>query len=278
MEIGKTNTLKAARTTDNGFYLMDEAGNEVLLPNAYVSPELKLGDEVSVFVYKDNDQRLTATILTPKVELEQFAYLEVKDVNNAGAFMDMGIVKQLMIPYSEQPVKMEEGEWYVIFFMLDEETNRLIGSAKIEDFIFTEDIDVEEGDAVDILCYKQSELGMNVVVNGLYQGLIFSSDIHRPLKVGEGTKAYVKKVRPDGKIDLLLQPMGYRNVIDKATQSVLDILTANDGFFEFTDKSSPDDIYKTFKMSKKAFKKALGSLYKQKIVLLEKEGTRLIKK
>mgnify|MGYP001947690455 CR=1 FL=1 len=277
MEIGKTNTLKAARTTDNGCYLMDEEGNEVLLPNAYVAPELKLGDEINVFVYKDNEQRLTATTLTPKVELEQFAFLEVMDVNNAGAFMDMGVVKQLLVPYSEQPVKMEVGESYVIFFMLDEETDRLIGSAKIEDFVFTEEIDLEEGDEAEILTYKRSDLGMNVIVNGLYQGLVFKSDIHRPLKVGEKIKAFVKKIRPDGKIDLVLQPMGYRNVIDKASQGVLDILKQENGFFKYTDKSDPDEIRRVFKMSKKAFKKALGSLYKQKIVLLEKDGTKLLK-
>jgi predicted RNA-binding protein (virulence factor B family) len=276
MEIGKTNKLKAARTTDNGCYLMDEEGNEVLLPNAYVTPDLSLGDEIDVFVYKDNDQRITATTLTPKVELEQFAYLEVKDVNNAGAFMDMGIVKQLMVPYSEQPVKMEIGDSYVIFFMLDEETDRLIGSAKLEDFVFTEGLDVAEGDEVEVLPYKRSDLGMNVIVNGLYQGLIFRSDIHRPLSVGEKITAFVKNIRADGKIDLVLQPMGYRNVIDKATQGVLDILTNCGGHFKYTDKSDPDEIRKVFKMSKKAFKKALGNLYKNKMVLLEKDGTKLV--
>lgn len=276
MDIGKTNTLKASRTTDNGCYLIDEVGNEVLLPNAYVSADLKLGDDIAVFVYKDNDQRVTATTLTPKVELEQFAYLEVKDVNNAGAFMDMGIVKQLLIPYSEQPVKMEIGEWYVIFFMLDEETDRLIGSAKIEDFVFTEELDIEEGDEVDILPYKRSELGMNVIVNGLYQGLIFRSDMHQKVTIGDQMKAHIKKIRPDGKVDLLLEPMGYRNVIDAGSQKVLDILKEHDGSFTYTDKSSPDDIKKVFGMSKKAFKKSLGNLYKQKIVILDKTGTKLV--
>jgi uncharacterized protein len=277
MELGKTQVLKASRTTDNGCYLMDEVGNEVLLPNAYVSSELKLGDDISVFVYKDNDQRLTATTLKPKVELEQFAFLEVMDVNAAGAFVDMGIVKQLLVPYSEQPVKMDVGDWYVVFFMLDDVSDRLIGSANIEDFLFTEDLDIEVGEEVDILMYRRSDLGINAIVNGLYQGLVFHSDVHRPARPGDQMKAYVKNIRADGKIDLSLQPMGYRNVIDKATQSVLDVLIKNEGFFKYSDKSNPDEIYKAFKMSKKAFKKALGSLYKQKIVLLEKDGTRLLK-
>jgi predicted RNA-binding protein (virulence factor B family) len=276
MELGKTNTLKAARTTENGCYLMDNDGNEVLLPNAYVAPELKLGDEIAVFVYKDNDQRLTATTLTPKVEVEHFAYLEVMDVNNAGAFVDMGIVKQLMIPYSEQPVKMEVGESYVIFFLLDDESDRLIGSAQIEDFLFTEDIELEAGDEVRVLVYKRSDLGMNVIVNGMYQGLIFHSDIHQPISIGDELTAYIKSVRDDGKMDIVLQPAGFRNVIDKAQQTVMDVLLKNDGHFKFSDKSNPDEIYKVFKMSKKAFKKALGGLYKQKLVLLEKDGTKLV--
>ena len=277
MEIGKTTILQAARTTDNGYYLQDEEGNEVLLPNAYVAPTLNLGDKIEVFVYKDNDERPVATTLKPKIELEKFAFLEVMDVNNAGAFMDIGVVKQLLVPYSEQPVKMEVGEKYVVFCLLDDKTDRMIGSSQIEDFLFTEDIDVEEGNEVEILPYKKSELGMNVIVNGLYQGLIFYSDIFTPIQIGELQKAYVKNVREDGKLDIVIQPQGYKNVIDRATQGVLDILMKQGGFFKFTDKSDPDEIRKVFKMSKKAFKKALGNLYKQKMVSLDKDGTRLVK-
>lgn len=276
MEIGKTNTLKASRTTDNGCYLMDTEGNEVLLPNAYVPSTLKLGEDISVFIYRDNEERPVATTLKPKIELDKFAYLKVMDVNSAGAFMDMGVVKQLLIPYSEQPVKMEAEEWYVVFCLLDDKTDRLIGSAQIEDFLFTEDVELEEGQEVDILMYKRSELGMNVIVNGMFQGLIFKSDIHKPVQIGDERKAYVKTIRPDGKLDLTLEPQGYRNVIDKATQGVLDILKYEGGYFKYHDKSEPDDIRKVFKMSKKAFKKALGNLYKNKIVVLEKDGTRLI--
>lgn len=276
MEIGKTNTLKASRTTDNGCYLMDTEGNEVLLPNAYVTSTLKLGEDISVFIYRDNEERPVATTLKPKIELDKFAYLKVMDVNSAGVFMDMGVVKQLLIPYSEQSVRMEAEEWYVVFCLLDDKTDRLIGSAQIEDFLFTEDVELEEGQEVDILMYKRSELGMNVIVNGMFQGLIFKSDIHKPVQIGDERKAYVKTIRPDGKLDLTLEPQGYRNVIDKATQGVLDILKHEGGYFKYHDKSEPDDIRKVFKMSKKAFKKALGNLYKNKIVVLEKDGTRLI--
>mgnify|MGYP005630628311 FL=1 len=278
MQIGKTHRLKAARTTDNGCYLIDDNGTEVLLPNVYVSDNLKLGDEISVFVYLDNEERPVATIIKPHVELDKFAYLEVKDVNRAGAFMDMGLIKQLLVPFSEQPVKMEIGEWYVVFCLLDEQTDRLIASAMIDDFVFTEGIDFEEGDEVEALFYKKSELGINAIVNNQFKGLVFQSDIHQEISIGDKQKAYVKKIRSDGKIDLALKPEGYRNVIDQSTQSVLDRLKQEKGFFKYTDKSNPDHIRSEFGMSKKAFKKALGNLYKQKIVRLEKDGTYLISK
>lgn len=276
MEIGKTHRLKAARTTDNGCYLIDDNGTEVLLPNVYVSDNLKLGDEISVFVYLDNEERPVATTIKPHIELDKFAFLEVKDVNRAGAFMDIGLIKQLLVPFSEQPVKMEVGEWYVVFCLLDEQTDRLIASAMIDDFVFTEGIDLEEGDEVEALFYKKSDLGINAIVNNQFKGLVFQSDIDQDISIGNKLKAYVKKIRSDGKIDLILKPQGYRNVIDQSTQSVLDQLKQENGFFKYTDKSSPDDIRSEFGMSKKAFKKALGNLYKQKIVRLEKDGTYLI--
>ena len=276
MEIGKTHRLKAARTTDNGCYLIDDNGTEVLLPNVYVSDNLKLGDEISVFVYLDNEERPVATTIKPHIELDKFAFLEVKDVNRAGAFMDIGLIKQILVPFSEQPVKMEVGEWYVVFCLLDEQTDRLIASAMIDDFVFTEGIDLEEGDEVEALFYKKSDLGINAIVNNQFKGLVFQSDIDQDISIGNKPKAYVKKIRSDGKIDLILKPQGYRNVIDQSTQSVLDQLKQENGFFKYTDKSSPDDIRSEFGMSKKAFKKALGNLYKQKIVRLEKDGTYLI--
>ena len=278
MEIGKSNSLKAARTTENGCYLMDEKGNEVLLPNAYVPDSLKLGDQLEVFVYKDNEQRPVATTLKPKIQVDEFAYLEVKDVNKAGAFIDMGVVKQLLVPYSEQPIKMEEGEKYVVFCLVDEETDRLIGSAQLEDFIFTEDLDVVEGDEVELLVYKRSDLGMSVIVNQMYQGLIFHSEVHQPIAIGDKLKGYVKNARADGKLDIVLRPQGYRNEIDSVTQSVLDILNKEGGFFKYHDKSDPEEIKSVFKMSKKAFKRALGNLYKNRIVELSKDGTKLLKK
>ena len=276
MELGKTQTLKALRTTDNGCYLVDDDGNEVLLPNAYVSPELKLGDEISVFVYLDNEERITATTLKPKLELEEFAFLEIKQVNNAGAFADMGLVKQLMIPFREQEQKLEEGQFAVVFMLLGEETNRLVGSTKVRDFLFFDEIDVEEGDEVDLLFYRKTDLGMNAIVNNLFQGLVFKTDLHKPINIGDRLKGYVKKIREDGKLDLVLLPMGYKNLIDTASQQVLDAIKKNNGVLFLSDKSNPDEIKKQLGMSKKAFKKALGYLYKNKLVILEEKATRLV--
>ena len=276
MELGKTQVLRALRTTDNGCYLVDEEGNEVLLPNAYVSPELKLGDDISVFVYLDNGERITATTLKPKLELEQFAFLEIKQVNAAGAFADMGIVKQLMIPFREQEEKLEEGQFAVVFMLLDEETDRLIGSTKVRDFLFFDELDVEEGDEVDLLFYRKTDLGMSAIVNNMFQGLVFKTDIHKRVSIGDSLKGYVKKIREDGKIDIVLEPMGYKNVIDSVSQQVLDAITKNNGVLYLSDKSNPDDIKKQLGMSKKVFKKALGNLYKNKLVVLEERATKLV--
>ncbi len=276
MELGKTQVLRALRTTDNGCYLVDEEGNEVLLPNAYVSPELKLGDDISVFVYLDNGERITATTLKPKLELEQFAFLEIKQVNAAGAFADMGIVKQLMIPFREQEEKLEEGQFAVVFMLLDEESDRLVGSTKVKDFLFFDELDVEEGDEVDLLFYRKTDLGMSAIVNNMFQGLVFKTDIHKRVSIGDSLKGYVKKIREDGKIDVVLEPMGYRNIIDSVSQQVLDAIKKNGGVLYLSDKSNPEDIKKQLGMSKKAFKKALGNLYKNKLVVLEERATKLV--
>jgi len=254
MEIGKTNKLTAARSTDNGFYLTDNEGNEVLLPNAYVSDDLSIGHEIEVFVYKDSEDRIVATTLKPYVQFEEFAYLQAKEVNDYGAFMDWGLTKDLMVPFAEQTVKMEKGKWYLIFLLEDEQTERLIGSNKVKDFVFFEDIDVKQGDEVDLLLYDMTELGMNAIVNNLYKGLIFKSDIHKNIQAGDRIKGYVKQVREDGKIDLLLEPLGYKNSIDKNYDIILSALKENNGLLNLNDKSTPEEIKQILGLSKKAFK------------------------
>ena len=276
MEIGKTNKLIAARSTDNGYYLTDNDGNEVLLPNAYVADDLKIGNEIEVFVYKDSEDRIVATTLKPYVQFEEFAYLKVKEVNDYGAFMDWGLPKDLMVPFAEQTEKMKEGNWYLIFLLEDEQTERLIGSSKVNEFTFTTEIDVNTGDEVDLLLYNITELGMNAIVNNMYKGLIFKSDIHKNIKPGDRIKGFVKQVREDGKIDILLEPAGYKNSIDKNSDIILSALKENDGFLNLTDKSAPEDIKRILGLSKKAFKNGLGNLYKQKIVELNEDGIKLL--
>ena len=181
-----------------------------------------------------------------------------------------------MVPFAEQNEKMEEGKWYLIFLLEDEQTERLIGSAKVKDFVFFKDIDVKEGDEVDLLLYDMTELGMNAIVNNLYKGLIFKSDIHKTIKPGDRIKGYVKEVREDGKIDILLEQPGYKHSIDKNSEIILSALKDNNRFLSLTDKSTPEEIKQILGLSKKAFKKGLGNLYKQKLVELNNEGIKLL--
>ena len=276
MEIGRTNKLKAARATDNGFYLEDNENNEVLLPNAYVDENLSIGDEIGVFIYRDSEDRIVATTLKPYVQLEEFAFLQVKEVNKYGAFMDWGLLKDLMVPFAEQPEKMEEGEWYLVFLLKDEQTQRLIGSAGVNEFVYSDEIDVKMGDEVDLLLYKMTDLGMNCIVNNMYKGLIFESDIHKNIRPGDKLNGYVKQVREDGKIDIRLEPIGYENSIDKNSDIILSAIKEKEGFLNLTDKSNPEDIKSALGLSKKAFKKALGNLYKKKMIELKEDGIKLL--
>jgi len=276
MEIGKTIKLIAARSTDNGYYLTDSDGNEVLLPNAYVEDDLRIGHEIEVFIYKDSEDRIVATTLKPYIQFEEFAYLQVKDANKYGTFMDWGLPKDLMVPFAEQIEEMEVGKWYLVFLLEDEDTERLIGTCNVNSFVFFDDIDVKKGDKVDLLLYDLNELGMSAIVNNMYRGLIFKSDIHKDIKPGEKIKGYVKQVREDGKIDLVLEPEGYIQSNDKNSSAILAALKENNGLLDLNDKSTPEEINQKLGLSKKAFKRALGSLYKLKKVELTETGIKLI--
>jgi len=276
MQIGKTNLLKVAKITELGYLLEDEDSKNILLPNNTVADKLNVGETIKVFVYKDSDDRLMATTQKPTIELERFAYLQVKDVNKTGAFMDWGISKDLLVPYAEQTVKMNVGEWHLVFMLLDEETNRLIGSCKENEFVFFDEIDIKEGDEVDLLLYSRTDLGFNAIVNNLYKGLIFNSNIHKDIKSGDTINGYVKQVREDGNIDLLLEPLGYRKSIDPTTETILNKLKENDGCIFLTDKSTPEEIKEQLGLSKKAFKRGLGSLYKQKKIAILEDCIKLV--
>lgn len=274
INIGEINKLKINRQTDNGYYLIDGEDNEVLLPNAYIDNSWKLEDEIEVFIFTDSEDRLTATTVTPKILLDEFALLEVVDVNRFGAFLDWGLPKNLFVPFKEQTHKMVKGNKYVVTMFLDYETERLVASSKIDSFLEKDDIDLQENQVVNIIPYKVTELGYNVVINNLYKGLVYRNEVFQEIKLGEKLRAYVKTIRADKKIDISLQKSGYV-AYDQNQILLMDKLKNNNGFLELTDKSSPDKIYRELKISKKAFKKALGGLYKQKAVRLEKNGVYL---
>jgi len=274
MEIGIIQKIKAIKASEFGYYLEDDSQNEILLPKTEVTCDVKIGDYIEVFICKDPAGVLVATTKKPLVQLEEFAYLRVAKVDKSGAHMDWGLDHNLIVPAKEQLSEMEEGKWYLIFVLKDELTGQLFGSCNENEFVFFDEIDVKEGDEVDILLYKTTNLGMNAIVNNKYKGLIFRSDIHKIIQPGDQIKAYVKQVREDGKIDLLLEPLGYRQSIDKYSEIILDAIEKNNGFLELTDKSNSESIKYIVGMSKKAFKRALGNLYKNKMITIETDGIR----
>ncbi len=272
IRIGEYQTLTINRETPQGFYLEDGEGNAVLLPRAYITPEMKTGDPVEVFVYCDSEDKVVATTEKPMLTVGQFAYLKVTDVNEIGAFCDWGMQKELFIPFRNQRVKLIPGRSYVVHMYLDELSNRLVGATKLGRYLKqAADEHLKMGQEVDLLVYSQTDLGYKVIVNQTYAGLVYDNETHQPLSPGQQLKGYVKPLREDGKIDLSLFPIGHKSIEPNA-QKILDKLEKNNGFLPFTDKSDPDAIWAEFGISKKLFKKALGNLYKQKLVELREDG------
>lgn len=275
IEIGKLNTLTVLRDTSVGMYLGDEAGNDILLPNKYVPRSLKPDDSITVFVYTDSEDRPIATTLTPKAMRHEFAYLEVVAATAVGAFMDMGLEKDLFVPFKEQARLMDVGHSYVVFLYLDDETNRLVASAKLNKFLDPDPSDLREGDEVDLLAYDITDLGVNVIINNRYRGLVYASDIYKRIYVGDRLTGYIKFIRDDDRIDVTLQKPGYEGIEPNAKR-ILDVLKASNGFLPLTDTSPPEAIYKALEMSKKTFKKAVGALYRDRQVRIEPDGIHLV--
>lgn len=271
LKLGEHNILKVDRETSVGLFLTDEEGNDVLLPNKYVYDDTKIGDEITVFVYLDSKERVVSTTLEPTIRLNEFAYMQAKQNTQFGTFMEWGLEKELLVPFREQGSEMEVGKWYVIFLYLDDETNRLVGSSRINRFFELENIELEEGDKVDALITGKTDLGWNVIINNLYRGLIYHNEVFKTIRPGDECKAFIKNIREDGKIDVSLQKTGYEN-IEPLSVGIIDKLISQNGFLPLNDKSLPQEISLTFGMSKKAFKKAIGSLYKQKIIKIEEDG------
>lgn len=276
LQIGKTNVLTVLRETTAGWYLGDEEKNEVLIPASNIRTPLKIKDKISVFIYKDSENRFIATTHIPYAEIYSFAYLRVTSISEVGVFLDWGLEKDLFMPFTEQGNNMQEGESYVVYIYLDETTQRIIASAKISKFISNEHLQVETGEEVDLIVFEESPLGFSCIINRMHRGLLYRNDIYKPLQLGDQLKGYIKTIRADNLIDLSLQKLGFKNVLS-STDIILEFLQEHDGFLNLTDKSSPAEIAEKFNMSKATYKKSIGVLYRQRKVLLKDDGVYLVK-
>lgn len=274
IELGKYNKLEVVKEVEFGMYLDGGEEGEILLPARYVPEDCQLGDVLNVFIYLDNEERLVATTLTPLVQVGQFACLEVAWVNQYGAFLNWGLMKDLFVPFREQKMKMQVGKQYVVHAHLDEESYRIVASAKVDRYLSKEIAPYEAGQEVDILIWQKTDLGFKAIIDNQYSGLLYESEIFQPLHTGMQLKAYVKQVREDGKIDLILQKPGQAKVEDFSA-TLLQYIRDNDGRILLNDKSPAEEIYDTFGVSKKTFKKAVGDLYKKHLVVLEADAISL---
>lgn len=275
VEVGQYNKLRIVKDLDFGVYL--DGGNdlEILLPARYVPRNVKPGDEVEVFIYHDNEGRLIATTAQPKAVVGEFKYMQVKSVNAMGAFLDWGLMKDLLVPFKEQKVAMQKDRWYLVYVRIDNVTGRIMASARVEKFLNNIPPDYVQNQEVDLIVMDETEIGYRVIINHAHTGLVYFSEVFRRLEKGEALKGYIKEVREDEKIDVSLTPLGYQKV-EGIAGVILESLRAQGGYIAVHDKSDPELIYSLFRCSKKAFKQALGALYKQQLILLEKEGIRLV--
>lgn len=275
-EIGKINKLNLIRETENGVYLDGGDLGEILMPQKFVTEEVKEAKEADVFVYTDSEDRLVATTESPLAMAGDFACLTVKATTKFGAFLDWGLPKDLLVPFREQKVKMVEGNSYWVYVYVDLLSNRVAASAKLQKYLDNTPPEYESGQQVDLIILEETDLGYKAIINSEHTGMLYKNQVFSTLEIGSKTVGYISKVREDEKIDLLLEKPGYEKV-DSISQKILDELKASKGFMAVSDKSSPDMIKAMFGISKKNFKKAIGNLYKQRIIKFDSDGIRLIK-
>ena len=280
LTLGDYNTLKIVKSVDFGLYLDGGEEGEILLPQRYVTKDMHIGDEISVFIYLDQEERPVATTEHPYAKVGEFASLEVAWVNQFGAFLNWGLMKDIFCPFREQKKRMEQGQRHIVYIKVDEDSYRLMATAKVEKYLSTPTVkdlpSLQHGAEVDILVWQKTDLGFKVIINNKFQGLIFENQIFQPLHSGLKLKAYVDHVRQDGKIDIVLQPTGRQQTLDFA-ETLLRYLYENDGYCNLGDKSAAELIYDRFQVSKKAYKKAVGDLYKRRLITIELDGIRLVK-
>lgn len=276
IELGKFNQLEVVKQVDFGMYLDGGEEGEILLPTRYVPEDCKVGDWLNVFLYLDNEERLIATTLTPLVQVGEFACLEVSWVNQFGAFLNWGLMKDLFVPFSEQKMKMQVGNKYVIHAYIDDESFRIVASAKVDRYLPKEKAPYQPGEEVNILIWQKTDLGFKAIIENMYSGLLYDSEIFQTLHTGDTLKAYIKQVREDGKIDLILQKPGFEKV-DDFSKTLYHYIADHGGQIGLNDKSPAEEIYDVFGVSKKTFKKAVGDLYKKRLILLHEDGIELVR-
>jgi predicted RNA-binding protein (virulence factor B family) len=272
--VGQYNTLKVSRKVDFGFY-MEDGEEGILLPKRFAPRSLRVGDELKVFVYHDSDNRLIATTQKPNALVGKIAKMRCVSVTGQGAFLDWGLMKDLFVPKSKQISGMHEGGEYLVKLYIDEQTGRAAATEKIESMLSNDALTVKEKDIVDLLVYRQSELGYVMIINNTHTGLLHSNEIYTTLHIGDRLEGFVKTIRPDNKIDVVLGKPGYQKVEDEGGK-ILRLLTENDGYLPYHDKSDPQEIYDFFGMSKKTFKMTTGNLYKQQKIAFTKTGIQLV--
>lgn len=274
-ETGTFNRLTVLAALDAGVMLDGKELGELFMPRSYSSADHEVGDTVDVFIFHDSEGKLLATTKRPYAMVGEFALLKVVSVTPVGAFLDWGLKKDLLVPFSEQKEKMEEGRSYIVYVFRDDRTDRIVASSKVGRFLDKGPIDLLEGQGVELLICSQTEIGYKAIINNSRMGVLYKNEVFQPLRKGQQVPGFIKKIRDDGKIDLCLQKPGHEKV-DDMTGRIIDLLKASDGFIALTDKSPAGIIYDTFGVSKKTYKKAIGALYKRRLIAIESDGIRLI--
>jgi len=274
VEIGKINNLRVVKAVDFGVYLDGEELGEILLPKKYVPKNIKTDSAIEVFIYLDSEDRIIATTQKPLAKVGEFASLKVVSISTVGAFLNWGLEKDLLVPYREQKQRMVEGKNYVVYVYLDEKSGRIAASTKLSKYLNKIPMNFQSGQEVDLLLSDNTENGINAIINGTHMGMIYNNDIFMNLKSGQKIKGFIKNIREDNKIDLVLQKLGFEKIDDSA-QIILDLLKKQDGFIAVTDKTPPEVINKIFGVSKKTFKKAIGTLFKKRLITIEEKGIKL---
>ena len=275
IKLGEYNRLTIVKAVDFGLYLDGGDEGEILLPSRYVPKDCRIGDELDVFIYLDNEERIVATTQKPLAKVGDFAYLEVSWVNEYGAFLHWGPLKDLFCPFREQKMRMEIGESYIVFVYIDRESYRIAASAKIEHYLQKDTPPYTVGTETDLLIWQKTDLGFKVIIDNRYQGLVYEDQIFKRIHTGDRMKGYISRVREDGKLDVTLQPLGYQQA-RAFSDTLLQYLKNNGGFCDLGDKSDAEDIKRRFQVSKKTFKKAVGDLYKRCLIVLDEQGISLV--